>query len=111
MIVDSTSCECSAGIGAVGGAGGTIATTFLRDSGIDTARWGTTIFGRVSWKCSVEVEADVGSSPATATYSVDKAGHDVRKIVNPMTLRATPKHIAMRCAAYDNPLGVADGYL
>ena len=84
---------------------------FLRDSGIDTARWGTTIFGRVSWKCSVEVEADVGSSPATATYSVDKAGHDVRKIVNPMTLRATPKHIAMRCAAYDNPLGVGDGSL
>ena|ERR1700674_169217 len=110
MIVDSTSCECSAGIGAVGGAGGTIATTFLRDSGTDTARCGTTIFGRVSWKCSFEVEADVGSSPATATCSVDRDVHDVRKIVNPVTLRATPRHVAMRRAAY-SPFGVDDGSL
>jgi hypothetical protein len=116
MIVDRTSgecsaCECSAGFVAGAGACGIIATTFCRDSGIDTARCGTTIFGRVSWKCSVAAGANIDSSPATATCSVDEVVRDVRKIVRPVTLRATPKHTVMRRIENDNPFGVDAGSL
>src|ERR1700730_8285913 len=108
MTVDRTSRECSTGIRAGVGACGTVATTCCRDSGIDTPRCGTTICGRVSWKCSLGAGANVDSSPAAATCSVDEDVHDVRKIVSPVILRATPKHTAMRRAKYHNP---GEGFL
>jgi hypothetical protein len=103
--------ECSARFGAGIGACGIIATIVCRDSGIDTARCGATIFGRGSWKCSVAAGAKVDPSPATATGSVDEEVRDVRKIVRPVILRATPKHTVMRRAEKDNPFGVDAGSL